>query len=48
MMKHRDFHRLAMIRGETRGYTTTVPSKKVYSRKIKHKITIAKESATLH
>ncbi|MEA3492274.1 MAG: hypothetical protein U9R27_10280 [Campylobacterota bacterium] len=35
-MKKRDFHKLAIIRGEARGYTTTMPSKKVYSRKIKH------------
>jgi hypothetical protein len=35
-MKHRDFHRLAIIKGEARGNTTTVPSKKVYCRKQKH------------
>jgi len=36
-MKQRDFHKLAIIRKEARGYTTTVPSKKAYTRKIKHK-----------
>jgi hypothetical protein len=36
-MKRRDFHKLAIIKREARGYTTAVPSKKVYKRKIKHK-----------
>lgn len=35
-MKKRDFHKLAIIRGEARGYTTTVPSKKCYRRREKH------------
>lgn len=34
-MKQRDFHKLAIIRGEARGNTTYVPSKKVYNRKKK-------------
>lgn len=34
--KLRDRHRLAMIKRETRGYTTSIRSKKLYSRKIKH------------
>jgi len=36
-MKSRDWHKLAMIRREARGNTSFVPSKKVYSRKEKHK-----------
>jgi hypothetical protein len=36
-MKQRDFHRLAIIKKEARGYTTTVPSKKAYKRTPKHK-----------
>ena len=36
-MKQRDFHKLAIIRKEARGYTTAIPSKKLYSRKVKHK-----------
>ena len=36
-MKPRDFHKLAIIRKEARGYTTAIPSKKHYTRKIKHK-----------
>jgi hypothetical protein len=31
-MKQRNFHKLAMIRKEARGYTTVVPSKKRYKR----------------
>jgi len=36
-MKQRDFHRLAIIKGEVRGHTSAVPSKKAYTRKTKHK-----------
>lgn len=36
-MKHRDFHKLAIIRREARGNTTFVPNKKAYKRKVKHK-----------
>ena len=36
-MKKRDFHKLAIIKGEARGNTTTVPSKKAYKREVKHK-----------
>jgi hypothetical protein len=36
-MKKRDFHKLAILRKEARGYTTTIPSIKAYSRKTKHK-----------
>ena len=36
-MKQRDFHKLAIIKREARGYTTAVPNKKAYNRKIKHK-----------
>jgi hypothetical protein len=36
-LKPRDFHKLAIIRHEARGHTTSVPSKKEYSRKVKHK-----------
>ena len=36
-MRQRNFHKLAIIKKEARGYTTFVKSKKVYSRKIKHK-----------
>jgi len=35
-MKPRDLHKLAIIRKEARGYTTSVPSKKAYTRKAKH------------
>ena len=35
-MKPRDLHKLAIIRKEARGYTTSVPSKKIYNRKRKH------------
>ncbi len=37
VVKHRDFHKLAIIRKEVRGYQTAVPSKKVYKRKPKHR-----------
>ena len=33
----RDFHKLAILKGEARGYTTVVASKKFYTRKKKHK-----------
>ncbi len=36
-MKKRDFHKLAIIKREARGNTSSVPSKKIYKRKIKHK-----------
>ncbi len=36
-MKPRSFHQLAIIRKEAKGNTTAVPSKKYYSRKMKHK-----------
>ncbi len=35
-MKIRDFHKLAIIRKETRGYTTAIASKKLYKRREKH------------
>lgn len=34
----RDWNKLAIIRGEARGYTTAVASKKIYTRKRKHKV----------
>ncbi|SFV50181.1 hypothetical protein MNB_SV-6-1780 [hydrothermal vent metagenome] len=36
-MQIRDYHKLAIIRGEARGDTRFIASKKLYSRKIKHK-----------
>ncbi len=36
-MKIRNYHKLAIIRREARGFSSAVPSKKAYSRKIKHK-----------
>ena len=36
-MKIRNFHKLAIIKREARGFSSSVPSKKVYSRKVKHK-----------
>ncbi len=36
MIKVRDYHKLAIIRGEARGHTSSITSKKVYKRK-KHK-----------
>ena len=36
-MKQRDYHKLAIIRRQARGYTTYIPSKKAYTRKEKHK-----------
>ena len=36
-MRVRDFHKLAIIRKEARGHTSAVASKKVYSRKVKHR-----------
>ena len=35
--KPRDYHKLAIIRRESRGYTTAVPSRKAYKRHPKHK-----------
>jgi len=35
-MKKRDFHKLAILRGEARGHATFVPSKKLYKRRGKH------------
>ena len=35
-MKKRDFHKLAVLRKEARGYTTSVASKKLYRRKEKY------------
>ena len=35
-MKPRDLHKLAIIRRQARGFTSAVPSKKVYRRKAKH------------
>ena len=48
MMKQRDFHKLAILRGEARGYTTTVPSKKAYNRKFKHEQLVPKEIFALY
>jgi len=36
-MKPRDYHKLAIIRGEARGHTSFLASKKLYRRKAKHK-----------
>jgi hypothetical protein len=36
-MKRRDLHQLSIIRRETFGRTRSIPSKKAYSRKCKHK-----------
>ena len=36
-MKIRNFHKLAIIKREARGFSSSVLSKKIYSRKIKHK-----------
>jgi len=35
-MRLRNFHKLAIVKREARGNTTVVPSKKLYSRKVKH------------
>jgi len=32
-LKHRDFHKLAIIKREARGHTFAIPSKKLYNRK---------------
>lgn len=37
MAYKRDFHKLAIIKGEVRGHTSVVKSKKGYTRKAKHK-----------
>ena len=34
----RDWNKLAIIRGEARGYTTAVASKKIYTRQTKYKV----------
>ena len=36
-MKTRDYHKLAIIRRQARGFTSAVPSKKGYRRHPKHK-----------
>jgi len=36
VMRLRNFHKLAIVKREARGNTTVVPSKKLYSRKVKH------------
>ena len=36
-MRHRDFHKLAIIKREARGFTSFVPNKKTYKRHKKHK-----------
>jgi hypothetical protein len=36
-MKHRDFHQLAIIKKEAKGYTSYIISKKKYKRHQKHK-----------
>ena|GEM_PF-1965800 len=35
--KIRDFHKLKILRGEARGYTSVIASKKSYRRTPKHK-----------
>ena len=42
-IKIRDLHKLAIIKGEARGYTTAIPSKKAYKRHDKHKKIYKKE-----
>ena len=36
-MKIRNYHKLSIIKKEARGYTTSISSKKTYSRKVKYK-----------
>ncbi len=36
-MKIRNYHKLAIIKREARGFSSAIPSKKHYSRKVKHK-----------
>ncbi len=36
-IKQRDFHKLAILRGEANGRTSVVPDKKAFNKKIKHK-----------
>ena len=36
-MTPRNFHKLAIVKREARGDTRTIPSKKLYSRKLKHR-----------
>ena len=33
---HRNFHKLKILKGEARGHTSAIPSKKIYKRKSKH------------
>jgi len=33
----RDFHKLAIVRGEAQGKTQVIPNTKRYTRKVKHK-----------
>ncbi len=37
MVKQRDFHKLAILKKEARGYTTAIASKKRYKRHDKYK-----------
>ena len=37
-MKQRNFHQVAVIRREARGFTAAVPSKKRYRRHPRHKL----------
>jgi len=41
-MKQRDFHRLAIVKREARGFTSVIPSKKIYKRNEKHKVSYKK------
>ena len=36
-MKSRDYHKLAIIRRQARGFTSAIPSKKRYKRRPKHR-----------
>ena len=36
-MKPRDYHKLAIVKREVRGFTSKIPSKKIYKRHLKHK-----------
>jgi len=33
---HRNYHKLKILKGEARGHTSAIPSKKIYKRKLKH------------
>ncbi len=37
MKQHRDYHKLAIIRRQAKGFTSVVPSKRIYKRYPKHK-----------